>query len=471
MSERADARAGWTLAVVFLVMFLVSLDLSIVNVALPDIEATMGFGPSGLSWVINAFLLSYAGLMLLGARLADLTGRRTLLLVSLAVFGLASAWGGAAQHGWELLAARVIQGAAAAVLAPMSLALATSEFAEGPARAKAIAVWGGAAAAGGALGVVLSGILTDHLGWRSVMWVNLVFVALAVPAVLRGSDNGVAMRHARPDVLGAILVTAGVSALVLGVIATERHAWGSISVVGWFCSGVGLLVAFVWVEKRTADPLVPLGFLRRRALIGAMIFGFLLTSAQIASFYFVSQFLQRVLGYSPTGTGLAFLPFCAGIVIGLRIAMVITARVGPRWVLLGGGLLGAAGLLWFGAADASTSLVTGILGPSLVASIGIGAAVVAMGVAAVTGVPPEQAGLASGVLNSARQLGGSLGLAILVTVAADVIGDSTEPVVLADGYTTALQIAAGLLAVGAIATGLILPRTRRSSEPDVPVVT
>ncbi|MFF3223476.1 MFS transporter [Nocardia suismassiliense] len=465
MTERTGAGKGWTLGVVFLVMFLVSVDLSIVNVALPAIDESLHFGPSGLSWVINAFLLTFAGLMLLGGRLADLVGRRTLLLASLGVFALASAWGGAAQHGWELLAARALQGVGAAVLAPMTLALATSEFPEGPERTKSMSVWGGAGAAGGAVGVVLSGVLTDHLGWRSVMWVNLLFVAAAVVAVLRGTDNRIPQRGGRLDVPGAVLVTFGVTALVLAVISTESHAWGSARVLGWFAVGAVLLAGFAWVETKAADPLVPLEFLRRRSLLGATLFGFMLTSAQIASFYFVAQLLQRVLGYSPTLTGVAILPFCVGIVIGLRLAMVATPQWGPRPVLLVGGLVGAAGLLWFGFADTSTTFLTGLLGPSLVASIGIGASVVAMGTAAVAGVPSEQTGLASGVLNSVRQLGGSLGLAILVTVAAGVIGTDTGRAALADGYTTSLRLAAGLLAAGAVVGALIVPKTGKVATP------
>lgn len=462
--DRTHRRA--TLTVVFLVMFLVSLDLSIVNVALPEIDATFDFGPSGLSWVLNAFMLPFAGLMLLGGRVADLVGRRTLLFTALAVFAVSSAWGGAARHGWELLAGRAGQGVAAAVLAPMSLALVTAEFEEGPDRAKAMAIWGGAGAAGGAVGVVLSGLLTDHLGWRWVMWVNLVFVAAALVAVRRGVTNTVVARHGRLDTVGAMLVTFGVSALVLGVIATDTHAWGSAPVVGWFAAGALALGLFGWAETRVADPLVPLTLLGRRPLIGATVFGFLLTSAQIASFYFVSQFLQRVLDYSPTRTGLAFLPFCVGVVVGLRIAMAVTPRVGPRPVLLGGGLLGAAGLLWFGQLDTSTTFLSGLLAPSLVTSVGVGAAMVAMGMAAVTGIDPAQSGLASGILNSARQLGGCLGLAVLVTVATHTIGDDTGPAALAHGYGTALSWGAVLLAAGAVVAALILPRrTPVAAEP------
>ncbi|WP_245721652.1 MFS transporter [Nocardia crassostreae] len=457
MNDRFHPHRKATLAVVFLVMFVVSLDLSIVNVALPEIDAALHFGSAGLSWVINAFMLPFAGLMLLGGRLADLVGRRTLLLAGLTVFALSSAAGGAAREGWELLAGRAGQGVAA-VLAPMSLALATAEFPEGPSRAKAMAVWGGAGAAGGAVGVVLSGLLTDHLGWRWVMGVNLVFVAAAVVAVLRGVDGAGPARPARIDMAGAALVTFGVSALVLGVIATDTHPWGSAAVLSWFAAGAVALALFVVVEARVPEPLVPLDMLRRRSLIGATVFGFLLVSGQLASFYFVAQFLQRVLGYSPTGTGLAFLPFCVGVVAGLRIAMALTPRFGTRPVLLAGGLAGAAGLLWFGQSDPATTFLNGILGPSIVASVGIGAAMVAMGMAAVAGVAPEQSGLASGILNSARQLGGSLGLAVLVTVATKEIGAATDAAALARGYGVALSWGAVLLAVGAVLAAVILPR-------------
>ncbi|MEU2035425.1 MFS transporter [Nocardia amamiensis] len=457
MPVRESEHPKAILAVVFLLMFLVSLDLSIVNVALPDIDAALDFSPSALSWVINAFMLPYAGLMLLGGRLADLTGRRRLLLAGLVVFAVASAAGGAAQQGWELIAARAVQGIAAAVLSPMSLALVTSEFPEGPARSKAMAVWGGAGAAGGAFGVVMSGLLTDYLGWRWVMWVNLVFVAAAIAAVVRGVRDVTVTRRGSVDVLGAVSVTVGMTACVAAVISTEHHPWSSPTVLGWFAGGIAALAVFVWAEPRAADPLVPLGFLRRRSLIGATVFGFMLVSGQIASFYFVSQFLQRVLGYSSTSTGLAFLPFCVGVVVGLRVAQGVIGRVGARQVMVVSGLLGALGLVWFGRATESSGFLSAVLGPSLVCSTGIGAAMVAMGVAGVSGVAAEQAGLASGVLNSSRQLGGSVGLAVLVTIAGNIIGDSTAPADLAHGYTTALTIAAGLLAVGSAAAAVILP--------------
>ncbi|AHH19709.1 major facilitator superfamily transporter [Nocardia nova SH22a] len=465
MPVRETGHPKAVLGVVFLVMFLVSLDLSIVNVALPDIDKALDFSPSGLSWVINAFTLPYAGLMLLGGRLADLTGRRTLLLAGLLVFAVASACGGAAQEGWQLIAARAVQGVAAAVLSPMSLALVTSEFPEGPARSKAMAVWGGAGAAGGAFGVVMSGLLTDNLSWRWVMWVNLVFVGVAVVTVLRGIGNAPVARRGAIDVLGAVSVTIGMTALVAAVISTDTHSWGSVTVLGWFAGGIVALAVFVWAELRAADPLVPLGFLRRRSLIGATVFGFLLVSAQIASFYFVSQFLQRVLGYSSTVTGLSFLPFCVGVVVGLRAAQAAIVRVGSRQVVVVGGLVGALGLAWFGQAGVDSNFFTAVLGPSLVCSIGIGAAMVATGVAGVAGVAAEQAGLASGVLNSSRQLGGSLGLAVLVTIAGNIIGNSQAPADLADGYTTALTIAAGLLVVGSVAAALILPG-RPKAVPD-----
>jgi EmrB/QacA subfamily drug resistance transporter len=460
VTTREPDHSGATLAVVFLVMFTVSLDLSIVNVALPEIDSAFDYGPSQLSWVLNAFLLPYAGLMLLGGRLADFMGRRRLLYGCLAVFGIASAWGGAAQFGWDLIAARALQGAAAAALAPMALSLVTSEFPEGPARARAMAVWGGAGAAGGAFGVVMSGLLTDYLGWRWVMWVNLVFVVAAAVAVRRGVRDGTAPRRGPLDVAGAASVTVGMSSLVAAVISTERYTWSSMWVLGLSGLGLAALAVFVMVEARAEEPLVPLGFLRRRGLIGATVFGFMLVSGQIASFYFVSQLLQRVLGYSPTLTGLAFLPFCVGVVVGLRIAQAVVGRIGARLVMGAGGMVGALGLVWFAQATESTGFVTGILGPSLVCSVGMGAAMVAMGMVGVSGVPAEKAGLASGILNSSRQLGGSLGLAVLVTIAGNIIGGDTDRTVLVDGYTTALLIAALFVGFGSIAAVAVLPADR-----------
>lgn len=438
------------------------------NVALPDIDADLDFSDSGLSWVVNAYLLTYAGLMLLGGRLCDFTSRRLLLLAGLGVFALSSAWGALAHSGWELLAARAIQGVAAAVLTPLSLALVTAEFPEGPERSRAMAVWGGAGAAGGAAGVVLSGVLTEQFGWRSVMWVNVLFAVGAAVAVLRGvTDHGLG-RRGRLDLPGAVLVTAGMTALVLAVISAEEHSWGSARVLGWFATGAVLLAGFAAVAARTPEPLVPLRFLRRRSLIGATVFGFMLASGQFAAFFFVSLLMQRVLKYSPTVTGVAFLPFCVGVVIGLRIAMATIERVGVRLLLLVGGLVGAAGMLWFGFLD-TTSTFAGLLGAQLVASIGIGASLVAMGTAATAGVTADESGLASGMLNSTRQLGGSLGLAILVTIAASVTGSATDRQALSDGYSVALLLAGALLAAGALAAAVILPKTAPAPRDEVPV--
>lgn len=466
MSDAESEHPKSVLAVVFLVMFLVSLDLSIVNVALPDIATALNFSPSGLSWVVNAFMLPYSGLMLLGGRLSDLTGRRRLLLSGLLLFAVASALGGAAQDSWQLIVCRALQGVAAAVLAPMSLALVTAQFPEGPARSKAMAVWGGAGAAGGAFGVVMSGLLTDNLSWRWVMWVNLLFVAAATYFVLRGIRASTPVRRGPVDVLGALAATVGMSALVAGVISTSTHPWGSGTVLGWFAAGFVALAVFVWAELRAADPLVPLGFLRRRSLVGATVFGFMLVSGQLASFYFVSQMMQRVLGYSPTQTGLAFLPFCFVMVVGLKLAQVTMAHFGSRTVLVASGILGALGLLWFGQASADSGFLSAVLGPSIVCSIGIGAAMVAMGVAGVAGVSSDESGLVSGILNSSRTLGGSLGLAVLVTVAGHLTGDSPGRTDLANGFTAALMIAAGLLVVGSVAAALILPRRDATTDAD-----
>ncbi|MWK36868.1 MFS transporter [Actinomadura sp. J1-007] len=427
--------------------FLVSLDLSIVNVALPAISRALAFTPSGLQWVVNAYTLVFAGFVLLGGRIGDLVDRRALLAGALVLFAAASAWGGAATAGWMLVAARALQGVAAAVLAPMALALVTSAFPEGPERRAALAWWGMAGAFGGATGVLLGGVLTETLGWR---WVFLGNVPIAAVILLAGllSVRSTATASLRDlDWAGAVLVTAGFAALVYGAVS------GGAPVP--LAAGLVSLAAFVLVERRVRRPLVPLAFFGRRERVGAAVFGFLLTSAQLAAFYFLSLYLQERMGYTAVQAGLAFVPFSAGIVVGVRAGGALAVRFGAKRVLVAGSAVGASGLAWFGLLTPDAPYAAAVLGPSAVASVGIGAAFLTLGALASTGVPERDAGLASGVLTTSQQLGGSFGLAVLVAVAAE----GAE-------YTTVLLIGALLLVLGGAASAVILPSSRRT--PDAP---
>ncbi|MFF9348089.1 MFS transporter [Streptomyces sp. NPDC014734] len=454
----------WLLAVALTVQFLVALDMSVVNVALPDIRRGLGFTPDGLLWVVNAYALAFGGLLMLGGRLADLIGSRRILTAGLVLFGVASLAGGLARSPGELIAARAVQGVGAAALAPVGFALIALAFPAGPARSRALGLWGMAGAAGGAVGVLAGGLLTDAAGWRAVMLVNVPIVLFALVGAARtGLRTDTGRTGARLDVTGALLATGGTTLLVLGLVGTSTHPWGSARTLGTLGAALLLLIVFVAVELRTGTPLLRLGLLAGRPVLTANLFALLLSSGQFAAFYFVSLYMQLVLGYGPTAAGAAFLPFSAGVVAGSIIATRTVAALGTRRLLAVGGVLAACGLAGFAAtARADGGFLLSILVPSLVSSVGIGMCFVPLGTAATTDVAPEETGMASGLLNSARQVGGSLGLAVLVTVAAQVTGDGRRPADLASGYAAAFWVCAGLLATAALAALLLLPRPDRT---------
>ncbi|WP_282797709.1 MFS transporter [Streptomyces sp. CC224B] len=459
MTKQPSGRSFLLLPVLLTVQFLVSLDMSVVNIALPDMGRGLGFAPESLTWVVNAYALAFGGLLMLGGRLADLLGRRRTLVAGFAVFGVASLAGGLAQSAGQLVAARAVQGAGAAALAPVALALITVHHPAGPVRARALGLWGASGALGGAVGIMAGGLLTDWVGWRSVMLVN-VPVVLAVLAAVRPGVPADRPGPGRPrlDVLGALLVTAGTAVLVLGLVRTETHPWGSAATLGTLAAAAVLLAAFCVVERRgerrARQPLLRLGLLAHRPVLSANAFSLLMSAGQFAAFYFTSLYLQEVLGYGPTRAGAAFLPFCAGVVAGTVVAARTVGRVGERALLVAGGLLGAAGFAWFAlAVEAGGTFAGSVLGPSLVASVGIGMCFVPLGTSATAGVAPEEAGMASGLLNSSRQIGGSIGLAVLVTVAASATGTGSAG--LAQGYAAAYAVAAGLLVAAAAATGVL----------------
>ncbi|WP_433237230.1 MFS transporter [Actinomadura nitritigenes] len=458
------ARPGLTLAAVAVVQFMVSLDLSVVNVGLPRIASGLGFGAVGVTWVIHAYALSFGGLLLLGGKAADRYGRKRVLRLGLGLFGLASLLGGLAQEPGHLVAARVAQGVGAAALAPAALALLTATFPAGRARVRAFGIWSAMNAAGGAFGVLIGGLLTEYAGWRWVMFVNVPMAAAALAMAWRGvAADPPRERGGRPDVLGAVLATAGVTLLVFGVVRTDRHAWTSAATVTTLAAAVALLVAFVLVERSTArEPLIRLGLLANRSVAGANAYNLLTGAALSSSFYFVSLYLQRVLGTEPALTGLEFVPFALGVIVGSFLAVKLGYRLPARTLLITGGLMTAAGFAWFGRIGAGGSFLTDVLGPSIVASVGFGLCLAPLVSTATTGVAPHEAGAASGLLNSVRQIGASLGLAALGTAAHDRTGDTVTPASLSDGYAFGFTIGAALL-LGAVVIALTV--LRRSGPP------
>ncbi|MFI7701532.1 MFS transporter [Nonomuraea sp. NPDC049480] len=468
MGIESGPRPGITLAVVAIVQFMVSLDLSVVNVGLPQIAAGLGFSTVGLTWVIHAYALTFGGLLLLGGKAADRYGRKRVLLFGLGLFGLASLIGGFAQEPGHLVAARAVQGIGAAALAPAALALLTATFPTGKARIRAFGVWSAMNAAGGALGVLMGGLLTEYAGWRWVMFVNVPMAACALAPAWRGIVAGPPpVRSGRPDVLGAVLATAGMTLLVFGLVRTEQYSWASPITVTTLAIAAALLAAFIYVERTTArEPLIRLGLFANRSVIGANAYTLLVGAAMASAFYFLSLYLQRVLGIGPALAGMEFLPFALGVVAGSVLAVKLGYRLPPRTLLVIGGLLTATGLAWFGLISPDGAFATDVLGPSIVASVGFGLCLAPVVSTATAGVAPHETGTASGLLNSSRQIGASLGLATLGSAAHHRTGQTATPEALNDGYALGLTLSAALLVAAVLIALTVLRRTSPPPQPE-----
>ncbi len=453
------------LALILLAMtqFVIVIDASIVNVALPSIGAHLHFARADLSWVVNAYVLTFGGFLLLGGRMADLLGRRRMFMLGLVVFSLASFAGGVAQsEGW-LIAARAVQGLGAAIVSPAALSIITVTFAEGAERNRALGIWGAVAGAGGAAGVLLGGILTSGLSWRWVLFVNVpigIAAALLAPRTLRESR---AEDEAQTfDLPGAVTVTAGLSLLVYAVVDTVNSGWGSTATLLRLAGAAVLLIAFLVIEWRSRHPLMPFSIFRLRTLRGANIVGLLIGMSLFSMFFFISLYLQDVLHYSPIKTGVSYLPLAVGIILSAGAASQLVTRVGFKPPLIAGMLLVAGGLLWFSQVPADGSFAADVLGPSLLAAVGLGLAFVPVTIAAVTGTKPREAGLASGLINTSQQVGGALGLAILATVANSRTqslfhaGVHSSAVALTKGFDRAFLVGAGLAVAGAILAAVLI---------------
>ncbi|MFI6156381.1 MFS transporter [Kitasatospora sp. NPDC051170] len=466
MYRNSRGRPAVVLAAVAVAQFVFALDQSVVNVALPAVRTALGFAPLDLSWVVHVYALTFGGALLLGGRACDLYGRRRLLTLGLALFAVCSLAGGLAQAPWQLIAARAGQGLGAAAAAPAALSLLTATFPEGRSRVRALGVWSAVNAAGGALGVLAGGLLTQYAGWRWVMLVNLPIVAAALVLTAAGVPaDARAARRERLDVPGALLATGGCALLVLGVVRADRLGWGSPATLLTLAVALSSLAGFVLVESRSSAPLLRLGLLRSRWVAGANVLVFLAAAGQFAAFYFVSLYMQQVLGMGAAATGSAFLPFSAGVVVGTVIATRVTTTRGPRACLIAGALLATAGLAWFARLSPDGTFLTDVLGPSAVTSIGLGLLLAPVAAAATTGVTPAEAGTASGLLNSSRQLGGCIGLAALATVAAQRTGGATDTAALGDGYAAGLTGGACLFLLATAVAVLALPSRRAERNP------
>ena len=456
-------RRRWiALALLCVAQFMVILDASIVNVALPTIGTSLHFSQDNLSWVVNAYVLTFGGFLLLGGRMADLLGRRRMFMGGLILFALASLAGGLATNESQLIAARAVQGLGAAILSPAALSIVTTTFRDGAERNKALGVWGAVAGSGGAAGVLLGGVLTSGLGWEWVLWVNVpIGIAAAAIAPTLLAESREESRTRSFDVAGAVSVTGALSLLVYALVDANNAGWGSTQTIGLLALSALLFVAFVVIEMRSKDPVVPFGIFRSRTITGANVVGLLIGASLFSMFFFISLYMQQVLGYSAIHAGLSYLPLALTIIVFAGIASQLTTRIGFKPVLATGMVFIGAGLIWFSQVSVGGSFLADILGPSLLAAAGLGLVFVSDTIAAVSGVPDREAGLASGLINTSQQVGGALGLAVLSTVANSVTGSAHTPAALTDGFQSAFLGGAGIAILGLAAT-LILIRNRDS---------
>ncbi|MDP2713091.1 MAG: MFS transporter [Solirubrobacteraceae bacterium] len=465
-AQAAERRKWLALALLATTQFVIVLDVAIVNVAIPSIAQDLSFSEQNLTWIPNAYALTFGGFLLLGGRMADLLGRRRLFMAGLMLFSVASLFGGFAASEVQLIVARAAQGLGAAMLAPSALSMVTNMFAEGAERNKALGVWGAVSGSGGAAGVLLGGVLTEYAGWEWVLWVNVpigIVAALLAPRLLVESRRESDLRHF--DALGAITVTAGLSLLVFALVDTIDVGLGSTQTLTLLAVSFALLTAFVFIERRSVDPLMPFRIFRLRTLTGANVVGLLVGAALFAMFFFLSRYMQEVLGYSALKAGLSYLPLAVVIIASAGFASVLVTRLGIKPVLVTGLAFVAVSLVWFAQVSVDASYAADLLAPMLIVAAGLGFAFVPVTIAAVSRVSQDESGLASGLINTSQQIGGALGLAILGTIASSKTNDlmtvaqgapAALPGALTEGFQIAFLAGAGFAVIGIVATLLLI---------------
>jgi EmrB/QacA subfamily drug resistance transporter len=468
-SSRATSK--WlVLVIACLAQFMVVLDVTIVNIALPSVQRGLHFSASNLQWIVNGYTLVFGGFLLLGGRAADLLGRRRLFVAGVILFSAASLLNGVAQSSGMLIAGRGLQGLGGALVSPAALSIITTTFPEGRDRTRALAIWSAIAAGGSAVGLLLGGVLTDIASWRWVFFVNVPVGVIAVALAARFvPESRVEQARRSYDVAGAVTVTGGLIALVYGIVKAQSYGWGSAHSIITFAIGVALLAAFLVIERRSATPLMRLGIFKIRSLAvgdGALLF---VASGMFGMFFFASLYVQEILGYSPLKAGLAFLPVTGGIMIGSGLAQSLMGRVGVRTVATAGIVIAGVGLLVLTGLPVHGHYASDLLTGLLPLAFGLGLTFVPVTLLATSGIPEEDSGLSSGLFNVAQQVGGSLGLAILSTLAASrtshLLRGATGPLTArVDGYHVAFLAAAVMLFIGA---GLLAFTLRRSHVAEV----
>ena len=458
------------LVLVCMAQFMVVLDATVVNVALPSIQKDLKISDADLQWIVNAYALTFGGFLLLGGRAGDLLGRKRVFLVGLVVFTLASLLNGLANSSELLIIFRGLQGLGAAMISPAALSIITITFTEGADRARAMSVWAAIAVGGGAVGLLLGGVLTDTLSWPWIFFVNVpVGIVVFIASRVRVPESKDPRGHKTYDLAGAVTVTAGLLLLVYTIVKAQEKGWGSLHTLGFGGLAFALLGVFLLIERRSPEPLVPLGVFRVRTIRAANVAMFLVAAGLFAMFYFNSLYMQRVLGYSPLQAGLGSLPFTVGIMIGAGLAQGLVQRLGARETPLLGVVIGVVGMLLFLRLQPDGSYVTDLLPAIIVVSVGMGLTFVPVTLIATSGVGAEEAGLASGLFNTSQQIGGALGLAVLATFSASKtsgtlsdLGHAPSPAdngqALVDGFHVAFFGGAVIVAAAGVLLLLLLRR-------------
>ena len=464
----ASQNKKWlALALLSAVQFMVVLDIAIVNVALPSIQVDLGFSQQNLQWVISAYALVFGGFLLLGGRTADLLGRRRIFMLGLVAFTIGSLICGLAWSEGSLIGARAIQGLGAAAISPAALAILMTTFAEGRERNIALGVWGAVGGFGAAAGVLLGGVLTDALSWEWIFFVNIPVgvAALALTTLLLGESRDTRVRTF--DALGAVLVTGGLTTLVLGITQGNDWGWGSGRTIGAFAAAAALLAAFTVWETRAPEPLMRFGIFRTRTVLGANVAGFILGTALFSMFLMLTLYMQQVLGYSAMKTGLAYLAVAGTSIVWANVAAALVGKVGVKPLIAGGMAILAVGMVLFTQVSVGGSYASHLLPGFLIIALGMALCFVPISIAALAGVKQAEAGLASGLINTSQQIGGAVGIALLSTIAIsrtenEVASGTALPQALTSGFQVAFWVGAAIAAAGVVAALVLI----RSEELD-----
>jgi EmrB/QacA subfamily drug resistance transporter len=471
-SNTEGKHLGLALLVISAAQLMIVLDATVVNVAIPTIHHALHFSLTNLEWLITAYSLTFGGLLLFGGRTGDLYGKRKMFMVGVGLFALASLAGGLAQNDVWLIITRGLQGIGGAIAAPTALSLIATNFPEGTERNRAMGVYAAMSGGGGALGLLLGGILTSYVSWRWIFFINVPIAALILflaPRALNESET----TSGHLDVPGAVTVTGGMLALVYGLSNASSHSWTSHSTIGFLAGAVVLLVAFGFIERRSREPLMPLSIFKNRNRAGTYGMMLCIGIALFSMFYFLTQFLQNVQGWSAVKTGVGFLPMTLGIIVAAILTSRFIGRIGIRIPLIAGPAAAVVGMLWISRIT-PTSHYLSVVGPLVLIALGMGFSFVPLTLTAVSRVTPDEAGLASALLNTMQQVGGALGLAVLATIAIDATKSKltslhsttsmAQKIATTHGYTTAFLVSAGIVAI-ALLISIVVIRVPADLDP------